>query len=93
MGKYGTGQRNDRWDRPVEFARSRDLYIVNDKYQKKENALWTWKNPDECTRNQMDFIMTNRQDIIIDVAVINRVNTGSDHKFVRSKVKFSVQQV
>ena len=43
MGKYGTGQRNEREDRSLEFARSRNMYICNGKFQKKEIQLWTWK--------------------------------------------------
>ena len=90
INKYGTGQRNERETTLLEFARSRGLHIANGKYQKKKNTLWTWQSPDGCTRNQIDFIMTTRKDTIMDVAVINRVNTGSDHRLVRSKVKFNV---
>ena len=32
--------------------------------------------------------MTNRPDIIKNVVVMNRVNTGSDHRLVRCKVDF-----
>ena len=88
MGKYGIGQRNERGDRLIEFAVSRGLYIANGKFQKKGNRLWTWRSPDGNTRNEIDFIMTNRPDTIKDVVVMNRVNTGSDHLLVRCKVDF-----
>ena len=35
MGPYGTGERNERGDRLIEFATSRQLYIANSKFQKK----------------------------------------------------------
>ncbi len=91
MGKYGTGIRNERGDRLIEFARSRNLYIANGKFQRKEKNLWTWKSPDGATRNQIDFIMTNQRDTIMNISVINRVNTGSDHRLLRSKVKFNTK--
>ena len=46
MGKYGMGMRNERGDRLVEFAASRQLYIANTKFQKKAIRKWTWKSPE-----------------------------------------------
>jgi hypothetical protein len=91
MGKHGIGERNERGDRLIEFAGSRKMYIANGKFQKKESRMWTWQSPDASTRNQIDFIMTNKKDTIMNVDVINKVNTGSDHRMVRSKVKFGIR--
>ena len=86
LGKYGVGRRNERGDRLVEFAASRNLYIANTKFQKK--SKWTWKSPDGKTLNEIDFIMTSRIDTVKDVKVLNRINAGSDHRIVRSKIQF-----
>ena len=91
MGKYGTGHRNERGDRLLEFARSRNMYICNGKFQKNEKQLWTWKSPDGLTKNEIDFIMTSRRDTVTDVTIMNKVNIGSDHRFVRSKVMFNTK--
>lgn len=86
LGKYGVGHRNERGDRLIEFATSRNLHIANTKFQKK--SKWTWKSPDGKTLNEIDFIMTNRIDTVKDVKVLNKVNAGSDHRLIRSKIKF-----
>ena len=61
MGPYGTGERNERGDRLMEFATSRQLFIANSKFQKKESRKWTWRSPDGTTKNEIDFIMTSRE--------------------------------
>ena len=91
MGKRGTGNRNERGDRLIEFATSKNLYIANGTFQKKEGRKWTWKSPDGSTRNEIDFIMTNKKDTIENLMVLNRVNTGSDHRMVRCRVNFRTQ--
>lgn len=37
MGKYGYGDRNERGDRPLEFAALHNLYICHTKFQQKSN--------------------------------------------------------
>ena len=88
MGPYGIGERNERGDRLVEFAASRKLYIGNSKYKKKDSRKWTWKSPDGSVKNEIDFIMTNKENTIEDLTVVGRVNTGSDHRLVRARFNF-----
>ena len=88
LGPYGIGERNERGDRLVEFAASRKLYIGNSKYKKREKRKWTWKSPDGSVKNEIDFIMTNKENTIEDLSVVSRVNTGSDHRLVRAKFNF-----
>jgi hypothetical protein len=88
MGPYGIGERNERGDRLIEFATSRKLYIANSKFQKRENRKWTWRSPDGTTKNEIDFIMTSKESIIENLTVLNRVNTGSDHRLVRARFNF-----
>ncbi|XP_063957603.1 craniofacial development protein 2-like [Lytechinus pictus] len=80
LGKFGT--RNDRGDRLLEFALSRGLEVMTSFFKKKEHRKWTWQSPNGTTRNEIDFILTNRPDIVKDVSVLNRFNTGSDHSKV-----------
>ena len=67
------------------------MYIANGKFQKKPNRKWTWKNPEGSIKIEIDFIMTNRQDTILNLTVIKRVNTGSDHRLVRCRVNLWTQ--
>ncbi|PZC83853.1 hypothetical protein B5X24_HaOG207010 [Helicoverpa armigera] len=41
------------------------------------------------TKNEIDFIMTNKKHIVRDVSVINRFNTGSDHRLVRGSLNIN----
>ena len=46
------------------------------------------ESPDGSVKNEIDFIMTNKENTIEDLPVINRVNTGSDHRLVRARFYF-----
>ena len=39
----------------------------------------------------MDFILTNKKHVIQDCAVINKFNTGSDHRLVRCKLRMNIK--
>lgn len=48
--------------------------------------MYIWLSPDGNTKNEIDYILTNRKDIIQDVTILNKFNTGSDHRLVRAMV-------
>ena len=39
------------------------------------------------SKNEIDYILTNRKSIVKIVEVIQRVNVGSDHRLVRGTIK------
>lgn len=39
-----------------------------------------------CTKNEIDLIISNNKHIFTDVAVLNRFQTGSDHRLVRGTI-------
>ncbi|ELT97455.1 hypothetical protein CAPTEDRAFT_193412 [Capitella teleta] len=86
-GEQGLGERNERGERLVQFATSKNLKITNTYFEKKSSRKWTWRSPNGETKNQIDFIMTNKKDIILNTEVIQRLNTGSDHRLVRSTIR------
>lgn len=59
---------------------------MNTFFKKNPNRKWTWISPDGRTRNEIDFILANRNYIIQDVNVLNKFHTGSDHRLVRTKL-------
>ena len=89
MGKFGIGERNERGDKLINFAETYGLKIANTFFQKREGRKWTWKSPDGKTKNEIDFIMTDKIDNIKDVTVINKVDIGSDHRMVACRTKFN----
>lgn len=91
LGRFGIGERNERGERLVDFAVNQRLYIMNTFFQKKENKKWTWRSPNGEIKNEIDFIMANDKRIFKDVTVINRFNTGSDHRLVRGEIKIDLK--
>ena len=47
--------------------------------------------PNCVTTTEIDYILTNRPDIVTDVQIINQVNIGSDHRLVMSNNKLDVE--
>ena len=55
---------------------------MNTQFQKKAGRRWTWRSPDGNTKNEIDYIMTDKPSMVTDVTVLNRVNIGSDPRMV-----------
>ena len=53
---------------------------MNTVFKKSPNRRWTWISSNGHTKNEIDFILTNRPHTFTDVSVINSLNTGSDHR-------------
>ncbi|XP_013384095.1 craniofacial development protein 2-like [Lingula anatina] len=91
-GKFGSRERNERGDLLIEWATANNLKIMNTIYKKKISRRWTWQSPDGCTRNEIDYIMTNRPNIFTDVKVLNRLDAGSDHRAVMGVIRINVRK-
>ncbi|MBF2463458.1 endonuclease/exonuclease/phosphatase family protein [Listeria welshimeri] len=89
IGPHGLGCRNHRGQMLVNFLEMQGLYLMNSFFKKKPQRRWTWQSPDTVTRNEIDFIMADKKYIFRDVSVINRFNTGSDHRLVRGTLNIS----
>ena len=90
VGKFGLGERNEKGTRLIQFAKSKGLKIGNTFYRKGKVRKWTWISPNCETRNEIDYISANKN-MIQNVNVIKRVNIGSDHRMVRSKIKMNTR--
>ena len=90
-GCFGLGQRNERGDTLVEWATSKNFKIMNTQFQKKAGRRWTWRSPDGNTKNEIEYIMTDKPSIVTDVTVINRVNIGSDHRMVMGSITLNTR--
>ena len=63
---FGLGQRNERGDTLVEWATSNNFKIMNTQFQKKAWRRWTWRSPDGHTRNEIDYIMTDKPSMVTE---------------------------
>ena len=66
----------------VEFAECHGLKIVNTLFKKHCNRCWTWISPNGETKNEINYILTDKHGIFSDLSVLNSINTGSDHRMV-----------
>ena len=54
---------------------------------------WTWNSPNGVTKADIDYILTNRPDIVTNITVINQVNNGSDQIIFMSNIKLDTKCV
>ena len=59
---------------------------MNSFFTGKIQRKWTWASADGITKNEIDFVITNRKFTVQNVTVLNNFTTGSDHRMVRAKV-------
>ncbi|KAG6932570.1 craniofacial development protein 2, partial [Chelydra serpentina] len=88
IGRYGSGERNERGERLVAMAEMKELYVANTWYKKKISRRWTWIAPNAKSKNEIDYILVNKKRIVQDVSVVQPFNTGSDHRLLRAKLIF-----
>ena len=50
-----------------------------------------WRSPDGKTKNEIDYIMTDKPNMITYVRVINRINIGSDHRMLMSNIRLDTK--
>ena len=76
IGPYGLGSWNTRRDSLINFAESHKLKIVYTFFKKRLHRRWTWISPNGVTKNEIDYILTNKPQTFTDVSVINSFNMG-----------------
>ncbi|KAI5737947.1 hypothetical protein M8J77_001036 [Diaphorina citri] len=87
IGNFGYGRRDERGSRLVDFAEKEGLQIINSFFKKKVHRKYTWTSP-SGNKSELDYILTNKKYIFQDCTVLNKFNTGSDHRMVRGKIMF-----
>ena len=92
VGSFGYGTRNDRGDDLVNFATAHGFKIVNTFFKKSKNRRWTWHSPNFEVFNEIDYILTDKFNIIKNIEVLNRVNVGSDHRMVRCRIQIDAKR-
>lgn len=86
LGQYGYGIRNERGERMLQYAYENKLSIMNSYFKKKQSRMWTWCSPDGKTKNEVDFIMSNKPKYFTNIEVLNKVNYPSDHRIIRASL-------
>ena len=65
---------------------------MNTYYKKKKNRRWTWRSPNFETFNEIDYVLVDKNNIVKNFEVLNKVNVDSDHRMIRCKVQIDSKQ-
>lgn len=95
MGKHGYGERNERGERLLEFAKLHNLFICNTRFQQKPNRKWTWESPDGSHHNMIDFIITQQRwkTSVINCRTFQGADISSDHSLVLCNIKLRLKSM
>lgn len=94
MGMCGSGQRNERGDRLLDFCSVNNLCITNTRFkQTKENRQWTWESPDGRTHNTIDYILVSRKlmSSVQSSRAFPSADCGSDHQLLMANIKLRLK--
>lgn len=75
------------------YQLSREAGALHDEllFQKEDPKKVYMAEPRWRTKNEIDFILTDKRHIFRNVSVINRFNTGSDHLMVRGSLNINIR--
>ena len=59
----------------VGFAERNNLKIMNTFFDHKVSKKWTWKSPNSETKNEIDFILTDKLNTVRNVAALNKLKS------------------
>ena len=62
-GNHGSALRNTRGQMLINFAQCNSLKIINTLYKKQTNRRWTWVSPNDETKNEIDYILSNKSSL------------------------------
>lgn len=60
IGEFGLGRRNDRGQKLVEFCKRRKLMAANTWCEQHRRRRYTWKQPGDKRRYQLDYIIVRQ---------------------------------
>lgn len=89
MGKFGIGDRNERGQRLIDFARSSQLFISNTMFKKRRKVTWELGR----AHNEIDFILirNDQKFKILNYEVIHKFEYSSDHHLIRATVALNTK--
>ena len=94
-GGHGLGERNERGDKLVEWAGIHNMIIGNTWFQQHPRRLWTWKSPDDNTKNQIDFILINKRfrNSLLSVKTRPGADCNSDHVPLTGTLRIKLKKI
>src|SRR5436190_16121652 len=95
VGSHGLGARNDRGERLVEFCVNNKLIIANTFFKNPKRRIYTWKQPGDIHRYQIDYIMVKERfrNQVKDCKTLPGADIDSDHNLIVMKCELKLKNV
>ena len=94
-GVFGLGERNARGDQLVELCSRNYFQIMNTFFKLHARRLYTWRSPDQTTRNQIDYIICKIRwrSSVRRVTTLPGADCGTDHNLLIADVKIKLKRI
>lgn len=94
IGPHGLGTRNERGDLLAEWTKVNDNIVGNTWFKQPERRIWTWKSPDNITKNQIDYILVRKRfrNALITCKTYPSADCNTDHNLLLAKVKVRLKK-
>ncbi|KAK6035535.1 hypothetical protein COOONC_26960, partial [Cooperia oncophora] len=89
IGNNSSGARNHRGQMLADFCEERKLFLANSFFKKRLDDRWTWRNDALGLKKEIDYVLLRSMKGVVDVGVLTSVNTGSDHRMLRCKIRLN----
>ncbi|KAK6058385.1 hypothetical protein COOONC_04044 [Cooperia oncophora] len=73
----------------ADFCEERKLFLANSFFKKRLDDRWTWRNDALGLKKEIDYVLLRSMKGVVDVGVLTSVNTGSDHRMLRCKMRLN----
>jgi hypothetical protein len=95
VGKFGLGTRNKRGQMLINFARRRQMVVTNTWYQQPKRRRYTWKQPGDINRYQLDYILVRQRyrGGVLKALSFPGADIDSDHNLVGMKTQIRLKRI
>jgi exonuclease III len=95
IGNYGLGRRNERGEMLMEFCKRNKMMAANTWFQQEKRRRYTWKQPGEQRRYQLDYILVAQRyrNSVKNAKAYPGADVDSDHNLVVMKFSTRLKRV
>ncbi|GFR90467.1 craniofacial development protein 2-like [Elysia marginata] len=95
VAKHGLGIRNEQGEQLVTRCDEHNLIIGNTCFEQPARRKWTWKQPGDNARNQIDFILVKERfrNALLSAKSYPGADCYSDHIPVIAKLRLKLKYV
>ena len=70
------------------------MIIGNTWFKQHPRRLWTWKSPDDNTKNQIDYILVDKRfrNGVINIKTVPGADCNSDHNLLVGKIRIKLKR-